>query len=125
MVASFWTQASDTRHGSQSQHSTGPAPLLTCVLQVGPQSLLDYANLVRLRVDVLEANAVLAQVASDQSDDLAAAEQAERAACAIGQLHQVIGAVEQASSEVRVSSVMEILQNTTLNVLCSKVGIHA
>jgi len=119
----FWAQASAAQ-GSRPNQS-GPARPLTYILSAGANSLTDFTTLVRLRVDVASAAASLAAAAQDAEDEETAAQQAEDAACAVGQLHQVVVGIEQASDEARSSSLLELMGDKTLQLLCSKVLTHA
>jgi hypothetical protein len=87
--------------------------------------LAEYSNLVRLRVDVPSAGAALAAAAEDHDDEVAVAQLAEDAACALGQLHQVIRGIEESSDEARVAAVVELMQDKSLQLLCSKVCPYA
>lgn len=127
----FWAAASSKASHQQQQHqnhpAAGPARPLTYLLSTGPQSFADLPNLlVRLRVDVPTAAAALEAAlceagCCDDEDEESAAQRAQDAACAIGQLHQVIRGIEQAAEDARVSSVLELLPDRTLQLLCSKV----
>lgn len=116
----FWAQAS-AGQGSNS----GPARPLTYILSAGTNSLTDFTTLVRLRVDVASAAASLAAAAQDAEDEETAAQQAEDAACAVGQLHQVVVGIEQVSDEARSCSLLELMGDKTLQLLCSKVLTYA
>lgn len=111
----FWASAGAAAQPTHKP-SPGPARPLTYVLSTGLKSLTEYASLVRLRVDVPTAAA-----AEDPADDEeAACRQAEDAVCALGQLHQVIRGIEQQAEDARVAAVLELLQDRTLQLLCSK-----
>lgn len=117
----FWAQGSAVSKPSASRPSAGPARPLSYVLGTGSGSLLEYATLVRLRVDVPTAAAALVAAAEDVDDETAAAEVQQNAVCAIGQLHEVIRGIEQKAEDARVSAVLEVMQDRTLQLLCSKV----
>lgn len=116
----FWAQGSAV---AGSNRPSAPARPLSYVLGTGSASLTEYSTLVRLRVDVPSAAAALAAAAEDVDDDLTAAELAEDAACALGQLHQVIRGIEHSSDEARAAAVLELMQDKSLQVLCSKVRL--
>lgn len=114
----FWAQASAA---PPSRPSSGPAPALTYLLSPGNNSLVAFTNLVRLRVDVPAVAAALAAAAEDAVDEETAARHAEYAACAIGRLHHIIRGIEQYADDVKLTSVLELMQDKQLQLLCSKV----
>jgi hypothetical protein len=76
---------------------------------------------VRLRVDVPAVAAALTAAAEDAVDEETAARHAEDAACAIGRLHHIIKGIEQYADDAKLTSVLELMQDKQLQLLCSKV----
>lgn len=122
----FWAQGS-SGGGAQcgSSRATTARPLSYVLGTCGP--LIDHSSLVRLRVDVPSTVAALAAAAADEGgdDEEAAAQVAEDAVCAVGQLHQVIRIIEGKAEDARIAAVLEVVQDKTLQLLCSKVSLYA
>jgi hypothetical protein len=120
----FWTQAKDAAQPSRPSQAPakGPAKPLTFLVSTGSNSLTQQsASLVRLRIDVPAAAA--ASTGDMDDDEETACMQEEAAVRAIGKLHQVIRGIEQQADDARVASVLELLQDRSLHLLCSKVGL--
>lgn len=88
--------------------------------------LVDHASWVRLRVDVLSAVTALAGAAADEGahDEEAAAQVAQDAVCAVGQLHQVIKGIEGEAEDAMDAAVLEVMQDKTLQLLCSQIYVR-
>jgi hypothetical protein len=107
--------------GYSSSGATAARPLSYVLGSFGP--LLDHASLVRLRVDVPSTVAALAAAAADEGgdDEETAAQVAQAAVCAVGQLNEVIRGIEDKAEDAKVAAVLEVMQDKTLQLLCSKV----
>jgi hypothetical protein len=121
----FWKASSST----QLSLPAAPAQPRTFIVHPGSGPagpLTSSSSLVRLRVDLAaDAGAAAAEGNPDDDEDAHEAvvrERVQAAAAAVGRLHRTILNIEERSEEACTLAVLEVLQDHTLQVLCSKVS---